>query len=393
MRKLTADFIHSGDRGFILNHTIVVDDDGVILDLLPTADFNINDCEYYPGILTPGFINAHCHLELSHLKGRFETGTKLIPFLRNVVQQRESDPEMVMQSIFNADREMHSEGIVAVGDISNKTDTIEVKRKSDIHYHTFIEAFDFLQDHLSAQFFDGYKKVYDAFEGLSRSMVAHAPYSVSSSLFTLINQLNAGNENISSIHNQETIDEDFLFLDKSGEFIGFWDSFGFKLDAFEAIGKESVYYAMKQMKDDQHTLFIHNTQMKDIQIRDVMAWNAHSFFVTCPNANLFIENALPDYRHFINSNATLCIGTDSLSSNWCLSILEEIKTILKYNSWLDLEEVLKWATVHGAKALRLDDRLGSIARHKIPGINWIQSGKKLNDQFVLGRDACVKKII
>ena len=393
MRKIRSDIIHTGDRGFISNQVIVVDDDGTILDLLPDSEFNISECEYYPGILTPGFINAHCHLELSHLKGRFETGTNLIPFLRNVVSQRESEPDLILQNIDDADKEMQVEGIVAVGDISNKTDTLGIKRASKIHYHTFIEAFDFLQDDLAAQFFDGYKKVYDEYEDLPRTMVPHAPYSVSKSLFRLINQVNAGKEIVTSIHNQETIDEDLLFINKTGDFVAFWESFGFKLDSFDAIGKESVYYAMNQMQADQNILFIHNTQMKEAQIRDVISWNPNSFFVTCANANLFIENALPDYKQFLNADAKLCIGTDSLSSNWHLSIVEEIKIILKFNSYLSLQEVLTWATYNGAKALKLDDRMGSIEKNKRPGINWIQAVSHSNDQWLLRKDAKVKRII
>jgi cytosine/adenosine deaminase-related metal-dependent hydrolase len=393
LRKLRSDFIHTGDRGFISNHSIVVDDDGFILDLLSNSEVNSSECEYYPGILTPGFINAHCHLELSHLKGKFDTGTKLIPFLKNVVSQRETEPDLIMQSIVDADHEMWAEGIVAVGDISNKTDTLEVKRGSKIYYHSFIEAFDFLQDHLALQFFEGYKKVYDEFEDLARTMVPHAPYSVSKSLFKLINQVNAGKEIVSSIHNQETLDEDLLFINKTGEFVAFWESFGFKLDAFNSIGKESVYYAMDQMQNHPNTLFIHNTQMKETQVRDVLNWNPNSFFVTCANANLYIENALPDYKQFLNADAKLCIGTDSLSSNWHLSMIEEIKTILKYNSYLKLDDVLTWATYNGAKALKQEDQLGSIQKNKRPGINWIQAVAHSNEQWMLVNDARVKRII
>jgi cytosine/adenosine deaminase-related metal-dependent hydrolase len=393
VRKLRSDFIHTGDQGFISNHVIILDDSGTILDLVPFEEGKNSGIEYYPGILVPGFVNAHCHLELSHLKGKFDTGTRLIPFLKSVVSQREIEQDIIMQAIADADREMSAEGIVAVGDISNKTDTIQVKQNSRIHYHTFVEAFDFLQDHLAQSFFDGYKKVYDSYEGLSRAMVPHAPYSVSNTLFDLINEVNADDQTVLSIHNQETIDEDLLFLDKSGAFVSFWESFGFKMDAFKPTGKESVYYAMDRMQKDRHTLFIHNTQMKESQIRDVLSWNPNSFFVTCANANLFIENALPDYSQFLNAEASLCIGTDSLSSNWHLSILEEIKTILRYNSFLGLEELLTWATFNGAKALKLNDRLGSITKNKQPGINWIQDIKNVNGKWIPGKDAKVKRVV
>ncbi|HUN17787.1 MAG TPA: amidohydrolase family protein, partial [Saprospiraceae bacterium] len=89
----------------------------------------------------------------------------------------------------------------------------------------------------------------------------------------------------------------------------------------------------------------------------------------------------------------ICIGTDSLSSNWSLNILEEIKTIVKYQSSISLEEVFSWATINGASALKMHDNLGSLSVNKSPGINWIE-GIYINAQGKLSLDpnAKVKKI-
>ncbi|HQV66448.1 MAG TPA: amidohydrolase family protein, partial [Saprospiraceae bacterium] len=92
------------------------------------------------------------------------------------------------------------------------------------------------------------------------------------------------------------------------------------------------------------------------------------FWATCPNANLYIENKLPDYQIFRDADAKVTIGTDSLTSNWQLSIWEEIKTIRKYQSYIPLEELLTWATINGAEALSYEDRLGSFEVGKTPGI-------------------------
>ncbi|MBK6545471.1 MAG: amidohydrolase family protein [Saprospiraceae bacterium] len=393
MRKLIADIIHTGDQGFVSDQVLLVEDSGKILDLQPKSEFNIQECEYYPGALVPGFINAHCHLELSHLKGQFESGHKLIPFLKSVVQNREVDQELVLEKIAEADAEMYHGGIVAVGDISNKTDTIDTKTKSQILYHSFIEAFDFLQEHLADKFFEDYKKVFDAFGNLPKTMVPHAPYSVSNRLFQRLIESNQQNKFPISIHNQETIDEDLLFLNKTGGFIDFWESFGFSLDTFQATGKESIYYAMDRMDAIPNTLFIHNTQMKKQHLEDVLKWNPNAYFVTCPNANLFIENTLPEYSNFNIEGTKLCIGTDSLSSNWQLSILEEIKTILKFNAKLNLENVLRWANYHGALALNLDSKYGSFTKGKEPGIVWIQAVEKRQNIWTLGSHPSVKRIL
>ncbi len=391
MRRIAADLIFSGNQSWLKHKVILLDDQSLIVDIVDQASIPTGEYEFFPGLVLPGFVNAHCHLELSHLKDKFSTGTQLLPFLKAVVQNREVDPDYVMQCIHAADAQMQEQGIIAVGDISNKTDTLLCKSRSPIYYHTFIEAFDFLQESKAVEFFESYKKVFDAFGNLPKSMVPHAPYSVSKRLFELINAINAQHSTCVSIHSQECKDEDELFINKSGGFVGFWESFGFSMEAFQATGKESVYYALDNMDPNLPSLFIHNTQTKAKHIRDILNWNQNSFFVTCPNANLFIENQLPDYSQF--EDACLCIGTDSLSSNWQLSILEEIKTILKYQSSLNLETVLRWATYNGACALNIADWAGSIEPGKKPGLNWIQNIYQDKEEWKMNSNAIVQKIV
>ncbi len=393
IRNITADFIHTGNRGFVSNHRLVVDESGTVLEFKQASPEELRACEYYPGLLTPGFINAHCHIELSHLKNEFSSGTRLIPFLKSVVQHRESPQELIQQCIQRADLEMFEEGIVAVGDISNKTDSFEVKRNSPIYYMTFIEAFDFLQEDKAGHFFEMYKGVYDALGDLQGTMVPHAPYSVSKSLFKKLNALNESRPGVLSIHNQESPEEDLLFKYKEGEYPGFWESFGFPMDQFEITGKDSIYYTMEHLDPAHPLLFVHNTCTTSQQISDAIAWNPNVYFITCPNANLFIENRMPDYRNFVDAGASVCIGTDSLSSNWKLSILSEIKTIQKSNSWLPLQDLFQWATYNGAKALQRETLLGSFQAGKKPGINWIREVSKSREGLSLSDNAIVKRIV
>ena len=122
-------------------------------------------------------------------------------------------------------------------------------------------------------------------------------------------------------------------------------------------------------------MFVHNTLTTeaDIEAAHQQLRNENVFWATCPNANLYIENNLPNYKNFIKTNATVCIGTDSLTSNWQLNILEEMKTILKYQSYLNFETVIKWATINGAKALGFADVLGSIEVGKTPGLVLVEN--------------------
>lgn len=370
MKKITAARIYSGDGKVWTDKVIVVDDRGTILRIDPTHEHDPASIQHMPGVLTPGFINAHCHLELSHMKGSIPTGTGLLRFITQVVSQRNFPQDEIDDAIEQADIEMRQAGIVAVGDICNKADTTSVKMASDIRYHSFIEVFDFMQPPLAA---DHFKAALEVWKNQSsapkdnKSIVPHAPYSVSNALMGLINDFNQTGQSI-SVHNQETLDENLLFQDGSGEFIPLWESFGFSMDSYTPPGMSAHEHFRNLLRQDQKLLFVHNTLTTQAEIEATMQWNPDTYWVSCPNANLYIEGVLPNYRAFIDVGAKVCLGTDSLTSNWQLSILEEMKTISERHPDIPFETLITWACHNGAAALGWGDELGVLKENTSPGI-------------------------
>jgi cytosine/adenosine deaminase-related metal-dependent hydrolase len=393
MRKISADYIYPVSSAPIKEGVVVVNENGKIIKIANRTDFDVNEIEIHQGVIVPGFVNTHCHLELSHMKGKVDTGTGLIPFITGVVTQRDASPEVISEAIAVAEQEMINGGIVAVGDISNVVDTFAQKAQGNLRYYTFVEFFDFLQDQNAQVEFDKYKAVFDQLEtpnGSQKTCVPHAPYSVSKRLFELVNAANPNQANMTiSIHNEETPPENELFLSKSGGFIDFYGSFGVELDQFEATGKTSIHYAIEHMNPNHRTLFVHNTLTTAEDIAAANAWSDKVYWATCANANLYIENRLPNYQLFIDANAKMTIGTDSLTSNWQLSVLEEMKTIARFQSYVSFEMLLKWATLNGAEALGFDDDLGSIEVGKKPGLNLLN----LDASFSLNNETEVKKLV
>ncbi len=371
MRKLTADCIYTPEGVFESDKAIVVSELGEILALVPRQEYSSSEIEHYKGALIPGFINAHCHLELSHLKGCIATGTGLIPFITQVVKMRDFPKEQILRAIAEADAEMYANGIQAVGDISNQVDSFETKKLSPILYYTFVELFDFLQGSRASEFAAPYLKVYEEapFEnGNRKSLVPHAPYSVSKELHQLIVEANRGVKRTVSLHNQETKAENELFLNQSGPFLQFFKDFGFSIDHFNQKGLSSLLYALENMDPFHRTLLVHNTMSTPDDVTNALAWGKEVYWVTCPNANLYIENRLPNYQALLSTDAVFALGTDSLSSNWKLSIWSEIQTLLRYNSYLKLEDLIQWGTLNGAKALGMEGELGSFEVGKKPGV-------------------------
>ena len=117
-------------------------------------------------------------------------------------------------------------------------------------------------------------------------------------------------------------------------------------------------------------------------------WSDKVYWATCANANLYIENRLPNYQLFLDGNAKMTIGTDSLTSNWQLSVLDEMKTISKYQSYVSFETLLRWATLNGAEALGYEKDLGSLEVGKTPGLNLLN----LEDDLLLNAKTEVTRL-
>ncbi len=393
MRKLTADRIFPVTSAPRVNAVLVVDDAGKILAIDRRDDHDPASLETHRGALVPGFVNAHCHIELSHLKGVVPTGTGLIEFITGVVTKRGNfSAEQIAEAVEQAEKEMLDDGIVAVGDISNTADSFPIKSRGRLRWHTFLETFDFFREENAANVFEKGRSVFEKLDlapGSAATHAPHAPYSVSKSLFKKINSANPPSGATVSIHNQETGAETELFLNKTGGFVEFYRGFGNPLEGFQPTGHPSIVYAMENMNPANRTLFVHNTLTTREEIAAAQAWSPNTFWASCPNANLYIENRLPDYRRFLAENARVCLGTDSLTSNWQLSILEEMKTVARFQSFVDFETLLRWATLNGASALGFDDTLGSFEAGKTPGVLLLN----LEEDLLLRPETRVKRLI
>ncbi|MFT4568220.1 MAG: cytosine/adenosine deaminase-related metal-dependent hydrolase, partial [Saprospiraceae bacterium] len=235
-----------------------------------------------------------------------------------------------------------------------------------------------------------YEELAKPFNADDISMVPHAPYSVSKDLFKMLDEVNSEGSTV-SIHNQEVAAEDQLFRYSNGRFIDFYEFMNLKTESIPLTGMSSLHYALSNMNPAMNTLLVHNTMCEAEDIEAALNWSLNIYWVTCPNANLYIENKLPDYRMMLSKEVKMCIGSDSLSSNGQLSIFEEMKTIKKYQSTINDLDLIRWATVNGAEALGYND-LGRIEKGLAPGLNLIEV--EVNDGiFDLRKAKCNTKIV
>lgn len=368
---LTASRIHDGKGWLPVGTVIEVADDGTILALHDSS--KQEDAYWHDGILCPGFVNVHCHMELSHMKGAIPEHTGLIPFLQRVTFHRNDFTEEQKATARHAAyNELLQNGIVATGDIANGDETFDLRSLDQMHIHTFVECIGFTEEH-AQQRFDFSRGIYDDFAAqqvkekrLSQSVIPHAPYSLSEPLFRLID---AHNKNaLISIHNQETIEETKFYADKSGAVNDLLNGFNIDTSFFRPSGKSSLQTYLEYFSPSHPFIFVHNTYTTKEDIIFAQDKMREVYWCLCPNANKYIEDRLPDMDLLLQEARNICIGTDSLASNHQLCILSELYTIKQQYPGIEWGLLLRWATQSGAMALQMQDRIGSIEVGKQPGI-------------------------
>jgi cytosine/adenosine deaminase-related metal-dependent hydrolase len=357
--KVQGDHLFDGDKIHGKDKVLVQDASGRKIDIIDLNDAG-DDVQYIPGLVSPGFVNAHCHLELSHMKNVIPPHTGLVPFLVDVVGKRDFPQEVIHRSIVQAKEEMEADGIVAVGDIANTAVTVPYKLGGSIHWQNFIEVLSFTEENTPSRMAH-YSGVLEAFNtaGAGRSSLSpHAPYSVSPLAFQMINEATEGCT--ISIHNQECHAENELYRTGGGDFLNLFRNFGLDKSPFPITGQNSIRSYLPFFNKGQRIILVHNTFMsgEDIQWANELAKKngTHLVYCFCLNANLYIENIVPPIHEFIREGCEIVLGTDSYSSNHALKISSEIATVRDRYPDIELSEVMGWATLNGAKALGVESR-------------------------------------
>ncbi len=378
MRIISANSIFNGINFLSQEMALVIDDFGILKDIVKKTEIQSSEIEHYDGIIAPGFVNAHCHLELSHLFSHIDPKTGLIEFLKQVIAKRNNFNKKEQEdAAIEADFKMWESGIVAVGDISNIDTTFKTKANSKIYYHTFIELIGLNPLHSETIFEKGLSLLKELENyNLIGSLAAHAPFSSSKLLINKIANYNSSNNLAFSIHNQESEEETKFFAGRPSDINDLFDYLNIDINWFIPPKTSSLLSYLDEIPNKK-SLLVHNTFCKE---EDIIA-SKHKFinWCFCPGANLFIENTLPNCDLFLNHNQNWCIGTDSLASNQKLDMCFEASILLSKLPSISIESILKALTYNGAKALGIEDKFGKLIIGKNTGLNLIQhSDKQLN---------------
>lgn len=393
MRKIAANYVVTNSGAPIKNGYVKFNDENVVVEI-GQLDGECADTEFYGGILCPGFVNAHCHVELSHLAGAFEQATGMSGFINQINALRNTvDKDGRIKALEFQMEKMYKEGVSAMADISNCSESFACKAKSPMYTRTYLELFG--SEPKDAQdVIEGGKELAKVAQeyGIDAALTPHSCYTMSPQLLAMAAQegLKSG---FLSYHSQESDEEEELIISGTGALAENYKGRG--LSTPPVTGKPALLYfidrllTFAQSPVQGKVLLVHNVAINQESIDYAKKHLAEPYFAICPLSNIFIHRALPPLDLMRENGLKICLGTDSLSSNTILSMAKEIVCLHENFHHIPLEEILVWASLNGAEMLGKDKELGSFEVGKKPGAVLIENidweNFKLTDKSVTRR--------
>lgn len=396
MKRKSASYVFTLDRPEpILNGYVEFAEDGTISSAGECEDPS-SESDFLEGqAIVPGFVNAHCHVELSYMKGLFKKGTGMAGFIDQINALRDTKPmEEKKQDIAYWMNRMWSRGVQAMADISNCADSFEIKQKSPMYARTFLEVFG-TEPEDSAEVIRNVLQLQSIASGfgIDAAPTPHACYTMSPQLLTAVSRegLKSG---FLSYHSEETPEEEEMLKYGRGKM---WDNRkAAGMSVPPVTGKSSLLYFIDRLEEahpapfDEHILLVHEVCMDQEGMDAVKAVMRHPFIALCPCSNIFIHNALPPVQLMRRNGLKLTIGTDSLSSNDDLDIVREMYCLQSHFEGINLGELLTWACSNGAEFLGKESIIGSIEPGKKPGLVAIDN---ISESATLSPASTSKRII
>jgi cytosine/adenosine deaminase-related metal-dependent hydrolase len=375
-RRVAASFVYTLDSDAPIRNGFVEYDaeDGRILAVGECGP----DEEVRQGAVVPGFVNSHCHIELSHLHGKFRKGTGMAGFIDQINALRDwAGADVKARLTQEWMDKMWKDGVSAMSDISNDDSSFKVKSSHKIYTRTFLEVFGSEPEMCEGVMSDvtKLKETADA-EGIDAAPTPHSCYTMSPQLLSA--SAAAGLESgYLSYHSQESQEEEDLLISGSGAMYENRKRSG--MSTPPVTGESSLKYfidrlaAAKPAPYDEHILLVHNVCLKQDDIDAAKRVMNNVYWAVCPLSNIFIHNALPPIPLMRKNGLAITVGTDSLSSNDDLDMVKELVCIKQNFAEVPMNEILVWACLNGARFLSKEDSLGSIAPGKTPGIVFVSN--------------------
>ena len=352
---------------------IFVQDSGKIHKILPFDRISSKvrrQIQYLKGLLIPGMVNAHSHMELSWLKGQIPQGLGMESFFSHMkgVHSKRPQEKDVFEMIQKSIAEMYSKGIQICADISNTGISYLAKEHSPMLFHTFVEVFEiegFSRENILTNAEKTFAKFADSHQN-SSSLSLHTLFTSSNALIKeLMHKIEKSNS-LHSLHFMERNEEN-LFYSEGRPLLSIHEKQTPKYNS-----DRPAEIAAEVLPKESRTLLVHNTFCSERDIIELVDYFSDVWFCLCPSSNIFINDALPPIYDLMKHSDNIVLGTDSYASNTEMNLFGEMQILLDKFDAIDFGDLLKMATINGAKLLGLEKTHGSISPGKKPGLILIR---------------------
>ncbi|MCL1980526.1 MAG: amidohydrolase family protein [Proteobacteria bacterium] len=328
-------------------------------------------CQQYPGatmrdhhrmVLTPALVNAHIHLELSHLAALAASplDTTFTGWISQLLQLRDrlgATGKLAEQAACQVVEQQYRTGTSVLADIGNTAIGRALAARFPGRILPFVEYLGLAERTLSKNI----RRLEQ--EEDSALCSGHAPYSTHPHLLRRLKERARSLDHTFPIHTAEPAAEGEMIRHGRGEMVEFIRQRGFWDDSFVARGLGgTIHYFRDLGLLDSRTLCIHAIHVSDEEIR-IMAGEGVKVCL-CPGSNQFLATGTPPVRAYLDHGIVLSLGTDSLASNPRLSLWREMRLLAKAHPTVQAAEIFRMATLGGAQALGMDRDLGTLTGGK-----------------------------
>ena len=378
MKILAAEYVLPISSDPIRNGAVVIDEDLIVdvgpLDQISTRLPDVGIENFGRAAILPGFVNCHSHLEITSMRGALddvEHDFRSWLLRLNDIRSGLSSEDIEAAAELGATEGARA-GVTCFGDIGRYGEVGLKALKSVGLRGVLFQETEFSPDNATADVdFEKLRSKFltlreQATELIGVGLSPHSPYTVSRKLFERITEF-ALAENIKlTIHAAESSDEDALLLDGEGFFIDFYKRMNLN---WEVPRCSPVDFLSRTGILAARPLLAHCVTVSHSDIELIAASGTR--VAHCPKSNAKFGHGYAPFEKFIDAGIHVGLGSDSVASNNVCDLLEESRFAAfaarnrsGSERFVTAREVLEAATIGGAKALGLDDRIGTIEPDK-----------------------------
>jgi len=314
-------------------------------------------------VLLPGFVNAHCHLELTSL-GPLEMATDagqrpFVPWIRELVKKKNNlESAEVETGIQEGIKTLMQSGVTTIGDHISFNTPWKTIVESPLRGKLFGEVLGILPE-VARDIYSSLKTTKQAIQKKNSLFEMHiSPHSVHSVHPSILKEVMLNEPAPLSIHLAESQSEDDYFKKSNGSM----------MELIRQRYQGEIHQAQSglQWLEENHLplfkiMLIHGNYLDNEDCR-IIRKNKISL-IHCPGSHSYFGHQAISLEDYLSQGIIIGLGTDSIASNQSLNFLEELKLTRKKFPQLEAHTLLKMATLHGARALRMEKEIGSL----VPG--------------------------